>query len=130
MEVLFLLVWKMRQGIEFHKSRAVLQALLSQKGSDDKTILKAFDELREAFFPFDRSQKKNDTQSMREVMMREISRGPLEIQVQADPGRKKVAKRLAQGNRELAQKARMESQGKSVAIDAFRRAQRRPRGAS
>ena len=127
MEMVHLLVWKMRQNIEFHKSRATMQALLSLKGAEDKTILAAFDDLKEAFFPFDKNEKKSEIQSLKNEMLREINRGPLAITVLADPNRKKVASRLVKGQEELAQKQRMQQAGRSVNIDAFQKAQRRTR---
>ena len=130
MEMVFLLVWKMRQDIEFHKSRATMQALLAQKGAEPKEIKEAFDMLKEAFFPFDKNQKTDEAARMKAAMQREISRGPLEVTAMEDPNRKKVAGRLTRGDRELEQQNEMKKQGQSVNIDAFDKARHRPRGAS
>jgi broad specificity phosphatase PhoE len=127
MEMVYLLVWKMRQNIEFHKSRATMQALLSLKGAEDKTIMAAFDDLREAFFPFDKNEKKDEIKRMKDEMLKEINRGPLAITVLADPNRKKVASRLVRGEADLMQRQRLTQSGRAVNIDAFQKAQRRTR---
>jgi len=127
MEMVHLLVWKMRQNIEFHKSRATMQALLSLKGAEDKTIMAAFDDLREAFFPFDKNEKKDELRKLKDEMIKEIGRGPLSITVLADPNRKKVASRLVRGDADLAQKQKMTQAGRTVSIDAFQKSQRRNR---
>ena len=127
MEMVHLLVWKMRQNIEFHKSRATMQALLSIKGAEDKTIMAAFDDLKEAFFPFDKNERKDELKKLKDEMLREISRGPLAITVLSDPNRKKVASRLVRGDKDLAQRQQLEKAGRVVSIDAFQKAQRRTR---
>lgn len=127
MEILFILVWNMRQNQEFHKSRAVMQALLSQKGAEEKTITEAFDKLREAFFPFDRNERKSQIKEMRERLMAEIQRGPLGITMIEDPNRRKQPLRLQQGQAELARKAAMSKSGASVALDPFDKARKRKR---
>lgn len=130
MEMLFILVWKMRQDIEFHKSRATMQALLSQKGADDKSIMQAFSDLRDAFFPFDKNQKTDEVRRLRESMMKEINRGPVSVTALEDPGRKKVASRLAKGQREMARRMSEQKDGTTLSLDAFDKSKKRPRGAS
>lgn len=127
MEIVFILIWKMRQDIEFQKSRATLQALLAQKGAENKMVLEAFEQLREAFFPFDRNQRTDEIKRMRDTLNKEIGRGPLSITPLDDPNRKKVASRLVKGQKDLATKKAMQNQGKTVSIDAFDQARRRPR---
>jgi broad specificity phosphatase PhoE len=127
MEMVHILVWKMRQNIEFHKSRSTMQALLSLKGAEDKTIMAAFDDLREAFFPFDKNEKKDEIRKLKDEMLKEIRRGPLAITVLADPNRKKVASRLVRGEADLIQKQNMTRAGRLVNIDAFQKARRRDR---
>lgn len=129
-EIMFILVWNMRQNIEFHKSRAVLQALMSQKGAEEKTIADAFDILREAFFPFDSNSKKATIKDMRSQMLKEISRGPLSITPLADPGRRKASSRLVQGQGEMARRGEMKKAGALADLDPFDQARRRTRGVS
>jgi len=101
MEIIFLLIWKMRQDIEFQKSRSTLQALLNQKGAESKHIEEAFDDLKNAFFPHDKNQKKQEIGDMRQTMMREIARGALAVIPTVDPDRHKVSNRLAKGHERL-----------------------------
>ena len=131
MEMVFLMVWKMRADIEFHKSRSMMQALLSQKGAEDKAILEAFSDLKEAFFPFDKNQKKDELKRLKDEMLKEIRRGPVSVTPLEDPNRKKVASRLVRGQQDLATRKSMTESGRTVSIDdAFDRARHRRRPAS
>lgn len=128
---MFILVWKMRQSIEFQKSRSLVQALMSQQGAQDESIKKAFDDLKEAFFPFDKNQRSVELKKMNEALMKELKRGPLVIDVVEDPmAKRKMAPKLARGQKDLANRLSMERSGQMTGIDAIQRAQRRPRGAS
>jgi hypothetical protein len=127
MEIIFLLVWNMRQKIEFQKARAELQALLSQKGAEPKEILQAFDDLRESFFPFDKNAREADLKEMRETLMREVSRGLLSLVPQVDLNRHKIASKLARGQKLLDERIAMQQRGRMESIDAFDRARRKPR---
>jgi tmRNA-binding protein len=127
MEMVHLLVWKMRQNIEFHKSRATMQALLSLKGAEDKSVMAAFDDLKDAFFPFDKNEKKDEIARLKVEMLKEINRGALAITVLSDPNRKKITSRLAKGQADLDRTQHMRQAGKVVNIDAFQKAQRRTR---
>ena len=130
MEMVFLLVWKMRQNIEFQKSRSMVQALLAQTGAESKAILDAFENLKEAFFPFDQNEKEDEKKRMKEAMLKEISRGPISVTPLQDPNRKKVASRLGKGQAELARRQALTESGRATNIDAFNKARTRPRGAS
>ena len=127
MEMVFVLLWKMRQDIEFHKSRATLQALMSQQGVEDKPVLEAFDNLKEAFYPFNKTKKSTELKNMRETLMREVRRGPISVTPMEDMNKRKVSSRLARGTRDLAQKEEMHRAGKTVSIDAFDKARHRKR---
>jgi hypothetical protein len=127
MELLFLIVWKMRQEIEFQKSRSTLQALMSQKGADEKHIKTAFDDLRNAFFPYDKNQKTDELRKMREALRSEMARGPLQIQVTEDPNKKKVKSRLVRGQADLEKRQQMEQRGNLSNMDAFSKARGRTR---
>lgn len=100
-ELVFLLIWKMREGIEFQKSRSTLQALMNQKGAEPKHIEEAFEDLRMAFFPFEKNQKKQEIGNLRQTMMREIARGALSVTPTVDPDSRKMANRLARGQEQL-----------------------------
>lgn len=127
LELVFLIVWKMKQQIEFQKARVATQALMSQKGAEEKNIQKAFDDLKEAFFPYDKNEKASETKKMKQVMLREMSRGPLSVTVTEDPNRKKMQSKLARGDQEMSRKLRMQESGQLTKIDSLTRAQTRNR---
>ena len=77
MEIVFVLVWKMRQNIEFHKSRSLMQALLSQKGADDRTIMQAFD----LFFSEDMTDGRRIISKLREQCCLKINAPPQAIRL-------------------------------------------------
>lgn len=129
MEILFILVWKMRQSIEFQKSRALIQSLMAQKGAEEKAIQEVFTHLKQAYFPFDRSMKDVETQKWRERLMREIERGPLAVTALEDPMRKKNRSKLERGRRELAKRLSQEQSGELIQMDSIEKAKRRRRGA-
>lgn len=127
--MMFLLVWKMRQTIEFQKSRALIQALMSQQGAHDEHIKKVFEDLREAFFPFDKNQREAELKKMRQAMEYWVKHGPVVVEAQ-DTGQhsRKMSSRLLKGQKNLAERKAQESSGKTVQMDAFDKAKRRPRG--
>jgi hypothetical protein len=126
--MMFLLVWKMRQSIEFQKSRALIQALMSQQGAQDDNIRKVFDELKEAFFPFDKNQRTAELKKMRDAMNYWVKHGPVVIERQDDGGNsRKMASRLRSGQKSLAERAAQEKQGGTVKLDPFQKAKRRTR---
>ena len=129
--VMFLLVWKMRQSIEFQKSRALIQALMAQQGAQDDHIKKVFDDLKEAFFPFDKNQREAELKKMRDVMNYWVNHGPVVV-IPQDDGKqqRKMASKLARGAKDLADRLSMEKQGAMKEIDPFQKAKRRTRGAS
>ncbi len=131
LELVFLLVWKMRQQVEFQKERATLQALMAQKGAEGKQIESVFEDLKEAFFPYDKNERKADDKKMREAMYSEISRGPLELTAMSDPNKRKVDHRLQRGTADLQKKSDLQKTGNLMTLDdAFEKARRRGRGVS
>lgn len=117
MELAFLLVWKMRQNIEFQKSRSMVQALMSQTGAQTENITKAFDDLKEAFFPHDKTNKKIEIKHMREQLNKAMAKGPLSITPMSDPNEKKTKPRLERGQAELRRHAAMSETGKLSKLD-------------
>lgn len=126
--LMFLLVFKMRQSIEFQKSRALVQALMSQQGANDEHIKKAFDDLKEAFFPFDRNQRDAELKKMKDAMNYWVNHGPVVVEAQ-DDGRqdKRIASKLARGQRDLSTRMSQEKAGMMTGLDPFDRAKRRKR---
>lgn len=131
MGVLLMLVWRQRQAIDFQKQRSIIQALAAQKDAEDKIIKEVFDQLKEAFFPFEKNARTSEIKKMEEVMKAWINRGPLSVKVLEEPGRdRKIRSRLTQGQRVLASRKAAQETGKTVALDPFQKARRRRRGAS
>lgn len=131
MGIMFLLVWKMRQAIDFQKSRSLIQALMSQQGAQDENIKKVFDELKEAFFPFDKNQRDADIKKMRQAMDYWVKHGPVVVQAQDDgKQQKKIASRIAKGQQSLANRLKSEQSGEVTRLDPYTQAKRRPRGVS
>lgn len=127
--MMFLLVYQMRQRIEFQKSRSLIQALMSQQGAQDEHIKKAFEDLKEAFFPFDKNQRSAELKKMRQAMDYWVKHGPVIVEAQ-DDGRqqKKMASKLLRGQKDLADRISQEKQGKISGLDPFEKAKRRSRG--
>lgn len=128
MGMMFLLVFKMRQSADFQKSRVLVQALMSQQGAENENIKKAFDDLREAFFPFDKNQREAENKKMRQVLDYMIKQGPVEIAPdptyeQYDRNRK-MASKLAKGQKNLSERL---TQRTRPMDDPFEKARRRPR---
>ncbi len=133
MEMIFLAIWKMRQSIEFQKTRVLVQAQLSQQGVEGKLIEKAFEDLRQAFFPFEKTQKEESIDLLRKALMKEVGRGGMKITPIADPIRAQMRHKLNQGSRVLDQRAELLRQGRLKPMDQkspFIAAKRHPRTAS
>lgn len=126
--IMFLLVFKMRQSIEFQKSRVIVQALMSQKGAQDDLIKKAYEDMREAYFPYDKNQRKAELKKMKDAMTFWVNHGPVVVEAQADPRQqKRTASRLAQGQKDLSLRVAQQKAGQATALDPFTSAIRRPR---
>lgn len=133
MEILFLVTWRMRQQIEFHKSRVVVQALLNQQGAEPKHIEAAYEDLRESFFPFEQAQRKEEIRDLKKVMHRELSRGALAVKPMVDVTRDTMKKKLSQGQAALHERESLLQAGRLKKLDKgdpFQRAKARKRGAS
>jgi hypothetical protein len=132
MEMLFLSIWKMRQNIEFQKTRVTIQALLSQQGVEGKYIEKAFEDLRGAFFPFEKTQREEEISMLRKVLEKEVARGGLAIRPVADLTRATMKQKLKKGARVIDQRAALLQQGRLKPLDKtpFASSRRRSRSAS
>jgi hypothetical protein len=132
MEILMLVLWRMRQQIEFQKSRSVITALLNQQGAEAKYIEQAYDDLRESFFPFEKGEKEEEIATLKKVMQKELSRGPLSVKPMVDLTRDKMKKKLAKGERIMKEKADRLKKGtlKTLDKDPFAQARARRRSAS
>lgn len=126
--IMFLLVSKMRQNIEFQKSRSLIQALMSQQGAENEHIKKAFDDLKEAFFPFDKNQKEVELKKMKSAMEHWVNHGPVVVTVddayQQQDRQRKMGMKLAKGRAKLAERYTQRTEQ----LDPFEKAKRRTRG--
>jgi len=86
-----LLVWRMRQDIEFQKTRAIVQAVIAaaSENSDksDKQLQDTWQDLLDDMYPFQRGQRKRADQSAMDVLKREVARGPLRVKPLQPVGR-------------------------------------------
>lgn len=133
MEMIFLVVWKMRQNIEFQKTRVLVQAQMSQQGVESKLIEKAYEDLRGAYFPFEKTQREESIDQLRKALTKEISRGGLSIKPMMDLTRAQMRQKLDRGAHILNQRASLLKEGRLKSIDQgtpFTNAKRRPRTAS
>lgn len=126
--IMFLLVYKMRQSIEFQKSRALIQAMASQQGAENEHIRKAYDDLKEAFFPFDKNQREAELKKMRSAVEHWVKHGPVVVTVddayQQQDRQRKMGVKLAKGQAKLAERYTQ----KTESLDPFQKARRRTRG--
>lgn len=132
MEVLMLVLWRMRQNIEFQKSRAVVTSLLNQQGAEAKYIEKAYDDLKEAFFPFEKTEREEEISTLKKVMEKELARGMLSVKPLMDLTRDTVKRKLAKGEAVLQDRANQLRRGSLKALnkDPFEVARARKRKAA
>lgn len=129
MEFIFLMLWRMRQQIEFQKSRSIVQALMSQQGAEGEAIEKAFDDLRQSFFPFEQKQRSVEIAELKKAMDTELARGALKVTPMIDLTRVKMRQKLSQGQEVMTQRAELLRVGKlrTLDVDPLEVARRRQR---
>lgn len=132
LEILTLVLWRMRQNIEFQKSRCVMTALLNQQGAEAKFIEKAYADLKESFFPFEKTEREEEVVMLKKAMEKELARGALSVKPMVDITRDQTKKSLVKGAQFLKQRANQLRKGtaKSLERDPFQEARNRGRGAS
>jgi hypothetical protein len=78
-----LLVWQMRQEIEFYKVSAVMNTLVGAATDNvedgNKTIKKAYEDLMDAFYPHQKGKRVKADQAALDVLRAEAARGPLKV---------------------------------------------------
>ena len=92
-EVVFLLVFFMRQRTLFQKTRVLAQAAIDHKGEE---TLKAFKDLQKEMFPYERRTKMAEYARQAEVLHRWVGAGALQMTPQHLP-RKGGTPELARG---------------------------------
>lgn len=131
MELLFLVLWRMRQQVEFHKSRVVVQALLAQQGVESKHVEAAYDDLRSAYFPFEKAKRDEEIVDLKKVMHRELARGAIAVKPLADLTKDNMRNKLAQGAAAIKERADLLKAGRLRNIDQgdpFQAARTKERG--
>lgn len=133
MEILFLVLWRMRQQVEFHKSRVVVQALLAQQGVESKHIEAAYEDLKEAYFPFEKAKRDEEIVDLKKIMHRELAKGPLSVKPMMDLTKTNMKQKLSQGQAALSERATLLRSGRLQSLDKgdpFQKARRRDREVS
>ena len=75
-EVIFIIVFFMKQRTEFQKTRATVQASLDQEG---KETLKAFEDFRKAVFPYERSLALKKFVAEKQLLEKWVTDGPVGV---------------------------------------------------
>lgn len=85
LESVMLLVWRMRQDIEFQKARVLVNATVASAAQGD-AIEKANKELQEAwsdfldeFYPYQKGQRVRTDQAAIDFLKQEVAKGPLKV---------------------------------------------------
>jgi hypothetical protein len=104
-EGVFILVFFMRQKVEYHRTRAMAQAAIDHKGDD---ALKAFQEFYKASFPYERQARMKNYATQMDVLQQWVKQGALAMTPQMLP--RGPSPQLARGtaalrNREAQEKA-------------------------
>lgn len=78
-----LLVWRMRQEIEFQRTRALVNTIIvsSQPDRTDaaKMLEQHWDEFRHTMFPYQRAMTQSQDQAALEYLRKEVARGPVQV---------------------------------------------------
>lgn len=83
-----LLVWTRRQGIAHSKERALITAIVNEKGADD-----AFKDFTNKMFPFQEATKAREHKEQMEILKEWTSQGPVSLTAQKDLTPAKVKRR-------------------------------------
>lgn len=131
MEILFLVLWRMRQQTEFHKSRVVVQALLAQQGVEGKHVEQAYKDLQEAYFPFEQTKKEEEITTMKKAMEKELGKGALAVKPMMDMTKDNMKQKLHQGQAMIEERASLLRSGRLQNLDKgdpFQKARNKSRG--
>lgn len=77
LESLFLLVWRMRQDIEFYHHQAIVQAVSSPE--DGKAITDAWGRYTNAMFPYQQAELARADKAAMDALRRAVAGGPLSV---------------------------------------------------
>jgi hypothetical protein len=107
-----------------------MQGLYSLHPSEDKAVTAAFDEFRQAFYPFTERKKSEENKDLKAALLREVAKGPIQVTPREDFTRRKLQSGLVKGDKAMARHRVLQEMGKLERIDILKRAKKRPRGAS
>lgn len=82
MESLMLLVWRMRQDVEFQRTRVLANAIIvsaQQGGENDKILRESWEAYRGALLPYQKAMTETQDKKAMDFLRREISAGPLKV---------------------------------------------------
>lgn len=123
MEILFMLLWRMREEKEFNKNRALIQAnVLNLK--EPKAAIDAFRDYQNSWMPFIKRTKELEDKKFKEIMLREIERGPVRVIPMRTERPKGIKQGLKKGEEAIRKRAQLLKEGKLKSLDPFRRRRR------
>jgi len=105
-EAVFIIVFFKKQRAEFQQTRVTVQSGLDQEGDE---TLKAFEDFRKAFFPYERKTSLQDYAEERGALEKWIKGGPVGLTPQL-MGREKL-RMTQQGEDNIEQRRQMEQLG-------------------
>lgn len=78
LESVLILVWQMRQEIEYHSTRALVQAAVDA-GDDGKSVQDAWKDFTDAFFPHIKGKRDMGDKAALAMLMKEVQQGGLRV---------------------------------------------------
>lgn len=85
LESVMLLVWRMRQDIEFQRTRVVVNATLAASAQGDniqsanKGLQEAWQDFLDEVYPYQKGQRVRVDEAAIEFLKREVAKGPLTV---------------------------------------------------
>lgn len=85
LESVMLLVWRMRQDIEFYRTRVIVNAVLAAASQGEnveaanKEMQNAWQDFLDEVFPYQKGQRVRTDQAAIEFLKREVAKGPLKV---------------------------------------------------
>ena len=106
----------MRQEIEFQRTRSIVQAVILAGAENSEDISKAFQVFTDASFPYQPAKEKEEKLSMKQVLDKEVSKGPLSLTIMEQPTKSDRAK-LKRGLAALEERVALQKSGRSRSLD-------------
>lgn len=80
-----LLVWRMRQDIEFYRTRVLVNAIIASAAQGEnveaanKEVSEAWQDFIDEMYPFQKGQRVRTDQAAIEFLKQEVAKGPLKV---------------------------------------------------